>query len=191
MGLGEGSKIMKQTFNIPEGCKVVTVEQIGNQLITSFEPEKYKPKVGDCVKTTYTSGNHYFCEVSDVDGYRIGNKNVVIIANRVYFGDCGTYFTYDSIEKITPEEFQAEFEKLGYVYDFETHTASKKRWRAEEGGSCYYVGYDFQAHEMIEVEERETIIAYDVFNYFRTKSDAEKLAEIIKKEAIKFHNNNQ
>ena len=35
---------MKQTFNIPEGCKVVTVEQIGNQLITSFEPEKYEPK---------------------------------------------------------------------------------------------------------------------------------------------------
>lgn len=30
---------MKQTFKIPEGCKVVTVEQIGNQLITSFEPE--------------------------------------------------------------------------------------------------------------------------------------------------------
>ena len=48
---------MKQTFNIPEGCKVVTVEQIGNQLITSFEPEKYEPKVGDCVKIIYQSGN--------------------------------------------------------------------------------------------------------------------------------------
>ena len=28
----------KQTFTIPEGCKAVTVEQVGNQIITTFEP---------------------------------------------------------------------------------------------------------------------------------------------------------
>lgn len=30
----------KQSFPIPEGCKAVTVEQIGNQIITTFEPTK-------------------------------------------------------------------------------------------------------------------------------------------------------
>ena len=29
----------KQTFTIPEGCKAVTVEQVDNQIITTFEPE--------------------------------------------------------------------------------------------------------------------------------------------------------
>lgn len=29
----------KQTFTIPDGCKAVSIEQVGNQLITTFEPE--------------------------------------------------------------------------------------------------------------------------------------------------------
>jgi hypothetical protein len=33
---------MKQEFEIPEGCKKVTIEQIGNQIITTFEPEGRK-----------------------------------------------------------------------------------------------------------------------------------------------------
>ena len=191
MGLGEGSKIMKQTFNIPEGCKVVTVEQIGNQLITSFEPEKYVPKVGDCVKITYPSGSNYFCEVSDVEGYQIGSKNVLITPDGVGFEEHTKYFTYDSIEKITPAEFQAEFEKLGYVYDFETHTANKKRWRAEKGDCYFYVDFEY---DVLNSEDSRDSVDNRLFkngNYFKSKSDAEKFSEIIKKEAINFHKNNQ
>ena len=40
--------------------------------------------------------------------------------------------------KITKDEFQSEFNKLGYEYDFQTHTATKKRWRAKVGE--YYWG---------------------------------------------------
>lgn len=29
----------KQSFPIPEGCKAVAVEQVGNQIITTFEPQ--------------------------------------------------------------------------------------------------------------------------------------------------------
>ena len=182
---------MKQTFNIPEGCKVVTVEQIGNQLITSFEPEKYVPKVGNFVKIIYPSGNPYFCEVSGVDGYQIGSKNVVITPDGVAFEERGEYFTYSSIEKITPEEFQAEFEKLGYVYDFETHTASKKRWRAEEGDYYFYVDFE---HDVLSHQDYRYSTDNRLFkngNYFQAQSDAEKFAEIIKKEAINFHKNNK
>ena len=32
---------MKQEFEIPEGCKVI-IEQIGNKIITTFEPEGKK-----------------------------------------------------------------------------------------------------------------------------------------------------
>lgn len=182
---------MKQTFNIPEGCKVVTVEQIGNKLITSFEPEKYVPKVGDFVKIIYPSGNPYFCEVSDVKGYQIGSKNVVITPDGVAFEEHGEYFTYSSIEKITPEEFQAEFEKLGYVYVFETHTAHKKRWRAARGVNYYYVDSEFEADYTRDEYSLYDNNKYDNLNYFKTKEQAEAFAEIIKKEAINFHKNNQ
>ena len=182
---------MKQTFNIPEGCKVVTVEQIGNQLITSFEPEKYVPKVGDCVKIIYPNGNTYFCEVSDVDGYHICSEDVLIAPDGVCSIRRGKHFNYSSIEKITPEEFQAEFEKLGYVYDFETHTASKKRWRAKKGRDYYFLSSLLEFHINNDIHTVVDNERYNIGNYFKTRDEAEKFAEIIKKEAINFHKNNQ
>ena len=92
---------------------------------------KYTPKVGDCVKIIYPSGNTYFCEVSNVDGNQIGSRNVEITPNGVHFKNYPKYLTYDSVEKITPEEFKTEFNKLGYEYDFETHTA--KVWKPKNG----------------------------------------------------------
>jgi hypothetical protein len=172
---------MKQTFEIPEGCKVVTVEQIGNQLITSFEPEKYEPEVGDYVKMTYPSGSSYFCKVSAVAVHRIGAKNVIATPDVVLFEDYSEYFTYDSIEKITPEEFQAEFEKLGYVYDFETHTAHEKRWRAERFGEYYIIN---SLAEILKVNEhhcQDDEILYNIGNYFKTLEDAKAKVNEIKK----------
>jgi len=92
---------------------------------------KYTPKVGDCVKIIYPSGNTYFCEVSNVDGYQIESRNVEITPKGVNFKNYPEYLTYDSVEKITPEELQAEFNKRGYEYDFETHTA--KVWKPKNG----------------------------------------------------------
>lgn len=175
---------MKQTFEIPEGCKVVTVEQIGNQLITSFEPEKYEPKVGDCVKMQYDSGNTYFYEISEVDGRYIGNKNVIVTPDGLVFEDFAKYFSYSSIEKITPEEFQAEFDKLGYVYDFETHTAYKKRWRAERGEEYYFISSLLDVNNENDIHAGFDNERYNVGNYFKTEEDAEaKINEI--KELLK------
>lgn len=195
MGLGEGSKIMKQTFNIPEGCKVVTVEQIGNQLITSFEPEKYVPKVGDCVKMQYkTLYFPTFCLIDKFSDGEIFAKNVWINAkkdkNDIKFENSNFIF-YDSIEKITPEEFQSEFDKLGYVYDFETHTAHKKRWRAEAGDCYFYIDFEYDVLSCRDHRDSVDNCLFKNGNYFQSQSDAEKFAEIIKKEAINFHKNNQ
>ena len=178
---------MKQTFEIPEGCKVVTVEQIGNQLITSFEPEKYEPKAGDCVKIIYPSGNKYFCEVSDVEGYRIGSKNVCITPDGVAFENDNTYYTYDSIEKITTEEFQAEFERLGYVYDFETHTAHEKRWRAEYNEDYYFVDGCFEIEAVKDIRHRINNVHYKVGNYFKNEKDAEPYREYMYENSLNYN----
>ena len=178
---------MKQTFEIPEGCKVVTVEQIGNQLITSFEPEKYVPKVGDYVKIIYPSGNICFCEVSAVDGYQVSSKNIVITKVGVIFEDHSKYFSYSSIEKITPEEFQAEFEKLGYVYDFETHTAHRKRWRAEDGEDYFFVSGAFEIEWFDDKKHRINDGHYKAGNYFKNEEDAKPYRAYMLQHSLNFY----
>lgn len=44
---------MKQTFEIPDGCNRVTIEQQGNKMVTTFEPEF---KEGDVLVKKYKDG---------------------------------------------------------------------------------------------------------------------------------------
>lgn len=46
----------KQTFDIPENCKA-TVEQTGNQIVITFEPNKVEFKKGDFITINYKSWN--------------------------------------------------------------------------------------------------------------------------------------
>ena len=228
----------KQTFNIPNGCKTVTFEQVGNQVITTFDPEikfkegdfiysewekstaisilnennnkeynfiicyaslhskngliynsyivcemqrnnrlatesekqqlidalakdgkmwdadkkaivdlKYIPKVGDCVKLE-SSSNVLYGEVKSImfNGAMFNR----IITYKVIKN--GKLLESDSIHwalnvrgcretKISSEELQEEFNKIGYQYDFETHTASKMRWKPKYGEKYYFVNF--------------------------------------------------
>ena len=51
---------MKQTFNVPEGTTKVTIEQVGNQIITTFE-SKSKFKEGDFIFSNHTEANNGYC----------------------------------------------------------------------------------------------------------------------------------
>lgn len=184
---------MKQTFNIPEGCKTVSVEQVGNQIITSFEPEKYVPKKGDLVRVSSPVFRNIFifeCAGRNKSGEPLEAGDTIFngsLEKKDHVGHCikSTY------TKLTPEEFQAEFEKLGYVYDFETHTAHKKRWRAEEGSYYFYVDFEYDVLNSQDSRDSVDNRLFKNGNYFKSKSDAEKFSEIIKKQAINFHKNNQ
>lgn len=180
---------MKQTFNIPDGCKVVTIEQIGNQLITSFEPEKYVPKVGDLVKITYDTGKVYFLEVTRV---HFRGQSPIVHSGEVVIGEDGKIFkaqvvsTFKSIEKLTPEEFQAEFEKLGYVYDFETHTARKKRKRVNDGERYFFSDSSFEVDDNIEDFDEIDNRFYENGNYFETKEECQKYCDYMMECSLKY-----
>ena len=189
---------MKQTFNIPDGCKTVTVEQIGNQLITSFEPEKYVPKVGDLVKNISEINSSEFSiyvfkefdERGDAVNFGdyIHQKGVQSDKGQISFDS-----EFSIFEKLTPEEFQAEFDKLGYVYDFETHTAHKKRWRAEEDGEYYFINGSF---EIQKIKERyavrdESEKRFSIGNYHITLRKAEQYRDFMLKKSLEFHTNNK
>lgn len=185
---------MKQTFNIPSGCTSVTVEQVDNQIITSFEPEKYIPKRGDCVKIKSSiDGSFVVCVFSSTDkagkNYNVGDY---ICTDGILIRDGGdTTFDkeFEIIEKLTPEEFQAEFAKLGYVYDFETHTASKIRWRAKQGDKYFYVSSGFVVNSDTEDFCSFDDDCYKIGNYFKTEAEAKEAAGFLKQQLKQFINN--
>lgn len=87
---------------------------------------KYIPKVGDCVKIDFESFTG-FAHLSKIEKGKNYYHAMVDDDNFLTINDW-----YDSnwdYTKITPDELQAEFNKLGYEYNFETHTAKKLRWK--------------------------------------------------------------
>ena len=162
----------KQTFEIPKGCSKVTIEQIGNTIVTSFESEKYVPKVGDCVKVTIEDDAYAF-EVIETSAYCICFKICVKI-NKGYFIENGNFRNTRNFEQITPEELQSEFNKLGYEYNFETHEATKIKWKPKEGEMYYFVNtYSIIANVpytncLFDIERIK------MGNCYRTPEDTEK-----------------
>ena len=117
-------------LNAPEGASVRIDDGVA-----IVEPKKYTPKVGDCVKLIDTDWVHpIFFVCGHVNGLDIYEAGDIISHDRVIEKKSSFPFIrvpHISYEKITPEELQAEFNKLGYEYDFETHTA--KVWKPKNG----------------------------------------------------------
>lgn len=180
---------MKQEEIIPAGMRAASFTLEGNKMTIFFEPEKYVPKVGDFVKITYNTGNVYFFEVALV---RFNGKYHIIHSGEVIIGENGEIFksqivyTFKSIEKLTPEEFQAEFEKLGYVYDFETHTAKKKRKRVAVGGMYYYADSALKACKLPEQGDDFDDEYFESGNYFATESECQKYCDYMKECSLKY-----
>ena len=180
---------MKQTFKIPDGCKEVTIEQVGNQIVTTFEPKKYTPKAGDCVKMYYTNSVS-FCKINEVIGASV-MCNTYISKNGCFNEDV-LFNMYSKIEKITTGEYKAEFKKLGYTYDEATDTASKKRWRAEEDGEYYYyVKSYFDVSSDIDETTPVDDSRFKNGNYFQTKKQAEQYRDFMLKKSLEFNTNNK
>jgi hypothetical protein len=89
---------MKQEFEIPEGCKKVTIEQIGNQIITTFEPEgKIRVKKGE----EYWYMDHYFKIVTTTETVSKWDE---------FLFNCGNYYlTPDDPELIKRIEINKNF----------------------------------------------------------------------------------
>ena len=97
--------------------------------------------VGDCLKLEYDSLS-FFVECSGLeDGkYPCGYETII---------DCGKIYEHNfmpsgwgcnwKVTEITSEEFQSEFNKHGYEYDFDTHTAKKIWWNPEAGDTIWSI----------------------------------------------------
>ncbi|MGL4662057.1 MAG: hypothetical protein ACRCV7_00020 [Culicoidibacterales bacterium] len=162
-----------QVINIPEGAKVIIENGV-----TLVEPEKYIPKVGDCVRIKFVeSGEYGFTEIGgfDKDGDFYEAGGIIIIGNEIHFNRNKTGFIesdYDLITKITNEEYQAGFNNLGYEYDFETHEAKKIKWKPEIGYRYYFISDFNEIDEHIWNNDRIDNIYYSFGNCYRTHDEA-------------------
>ena len=181
---------MKQTFKIPDGCKEVTIEQLGNQIVTTFEPKKYTPKAGDCVKMYYRDEDIVcFCRIKNTDGHYISSSTYIRCESVLC--ELGDFFTYSTIEQITLEDYVAEFEKLGYTYDEATDTASKKRWRAKIREKYYLLSSEFELRSTREDNYAIDNIRFENGNYHKTKEQAEQYRDFMLQKSLEFHTNNK
>lgn len=131
----------KQTFTIPENCKTVTVEQVDNQIIATFEKECI-PKDGDFIATKFDTRGCIFIykseneeESDNADTYcGLDNKKCISYDDSFGLYSMGTEFSLAT----EPEKQQLldALAKDGKRWDAENKKVVKLSWRAEKG--CWY-----------------------------------------------------
>ena len=150
---------------------------------------KYVPKVGDCVKARcfmfefmgfdcergLLAPQHYI----DLDKPKVVNNHVLTDG----------IDAYNDLNKITREELQSAFNKLGYEYDFQTHTATKRRWRAKLGKYYWGITEDIEPIEYREDNDSFDYRNYKIGNYFQTEEIAQQACDLFLESLKEFNNN--
>ena len=177
---------MKQTFNIPAGCTVGSIEQDGDKVIIEFKSE-YTPKRGDvCVMTTYT-GQEVIILVDYVSGQEIHTFAEFWKRDTIFnINDEITTFASDTFRTATEDEKQLLLSKLkekGKRFNPDKMCIEDDMWTPEYGEKYYFIiGYG------IIVSRTNTLSSTDKYrlstgNHFKTVEAAEK----VDKEALKAH----
>ena len=190
----------KQTFPIPEGCKAVTVEQVGNQIITTFEPEFKRGDVLICYdETRNNNANRFVFIFKDIVPDNMGNGmcSYVCLSLNTLKLDYEDRFAsdWDVLRHATPEEAQLLWDVLakeGKRWNPETMKVEeiKKEIPRAKVGSVYYsvdLGniikpfyYSEEVNDEIDKRNHET------GNYFITEEQAQRAADKIKQALAEF-----
>lgn len=168
---------MKQTFEIPEGCNRVTIEQQGRQIITTFEPEF---KDGDITCTK--NGIHIF---KNIDGFEHHYYCALYHGEVFYNKTFNTFEAINSLRHATAEEKQKLFDAMakdGKRWNAEAKKVEDikpKRWRAELNKHYWYLDSFLIVSGDLERLVTSNDLRYNLGNYFKTKEQAEEASEKI------------
>ena len=169
-------------INIPDGCTA----KIKDGVITI----EGKPKFKD--------GDIFFND-GVIGIYRNGGDRIfyhcALMGVRLFFGkNKPSYFGWDEDARLaTDEEKERLFDALKLKclhWNAEKKKIEKIRWRAEKEGFYFLITPSLK---VVTVEENGHSIDDDIFsvyNYFRTKEQAEKAAKLVKATLEKFHEEN-
>jgi len=177
---------MKQTFNIPAGCTVGSIEQDGDKVIIEFKSE-YTPKRGDvCVMTTDTGQDviilveSVLCEKIRTFAHFWTRDNSLYIYGKIIT------FSTDTFRPATEEEKQLLFSKLkekGKRFNPDKMCIEDDVWMPEYGEKYYFLSmYGAILNETNTLHSADKY-SLSIGNCFKTKEAAEK----VDMEAYKAH----
>lgn len=176
---------MKKIYNAPEGCKITSTEIVDNQVIVTFEEDKFEPKDGDFVCSIsipsgerctfifkHDDGNGKYRCHAGIDGG--GNFRIPIRCFDHYSNIDGGYATKEEKQCLLNE-----LNKNGYDWDAENKQVVKKLWRAEAGERYWFVNrinvdWGYGQRSLLSNSH------YNDGNYFSTKEEAQKYADKFK-----------
>ena len=170
--------IMKHEINVPEGCKVISVETTDKMIVVKFEKEEPSFNENDIVSTGYNvaiidkiSGNSFFAKAL-----------YELYSQEIFIGNVSVQF--DNLHHATDLEKKILFDKLKekcLMFDGKDIV----RWRANPNGKYFYLPGDGDVAETEDDMSNWDNGAYHIGNYFPTK----ELAEKFKKQYLELLNN--
>jgi len=179
---------MKQSFTIPDGCTTVTVEQIENKLIATFEA-KFIPQEGDFV----TQSDSWIYIFHKLDSTSYGRPTDAIFYHafihegRVKSVPCyGIGRWSETTNRLATESEKQQLldalAKDGKKWNAELKRVEKLRWRAKYGNSYYSVLQSAEKARAFPYHDRLTeydTIRYNLGNYYQTNDQAQSVADCI------------
>jgi hypothetical protein len=177
---------MKQTFNIPAGCTVGSIEQDGDKVIIEFKSE-YTPKRGDvCVMTTYT-GQEVIILVDYVLGNNISTFAEFWTMDTIFnINDEITTFAHDTFRPAAKGEKQLLLSKLkekGKRFNPDKMCIEDDVWMPAGYEDYWYIAHDGFVNNDTNWFDNIDKYRLSTGNCFKTKEAAEK----VDKEALKAH----
>lgn len=112
---------MKQTFNIPAGCKTVSIEEIGNTIVTSFDPVFKK---GDFVAIDETKDLYYTIGIYNNSSECFFGYNTIISKKNARVYETHRYATESEKQLLLDKMHEA-----GYDWDAEKCEVVPYRWK--------------------------------------------------------------
>ena len=172
---------MKQTFNIPKDCDKVSFEQIGNQIVTTFEP---KFKNGDIVTLQYGNRDYvsYICIYSDKKYWFGINSKDKLVINGIS-NDDDANVKLDIANDLQRKLLFSKLKEKGYKYNEDTYELDVIKWVPKRGDGYVYVDTISGIINIIDVnfipEFESDINRIKLGNYFKPGTlDKEKVKRL-------------
>lgn len=111
-------------------------------------------------------------------------EQVLVRGNDTEEWVCGVYSHYDSV--LNSHCVMGVFYDECIHYEGNEHllgtedAPQPKRWRAEGNDFYYFAGSDGKVYSSVDRGSDDSNILYEIGNYFRTREEAEKVAEKFK-----------
>ena len=185
---------MKHEINVPEGCKVVSVETTNEMVVVKFEKDEPEFKENDIVYTEHVwYGRVSILKNSDFsksssNGDMFADTKVTMHVKTDFSLTKNENLCFSFIRLATDSEKQLLFDKLKekcLMFDGENIV----RWRAEPYQKYFYLSGDGRVSEVEQYLSNWDNNAYSIGNYFPTREIAEAFQKQYLELLINFHKN--